>query len=423
MPQRHADAIRIRVEELLAAQISGHAPSADTSRWLRGIDDDLHARLAAVDLVTPRQTTTLGAWLDTLLAERRDELKPESLRKLSQTRAKLIGRPETPERSAVKGYFDPARPLRTITPAEAAAWRRWLKDLGLSEAAVRTHAGNAKTLLAPAVARKLIDENPFSALASGPTAAENRVFVTAETIDAMIAEAPSREWALLLGLARYGGLRVPSETHSLTWADVDWQRCRLTVRSPKTARYSGGAQRVIPIVPRLMALVMARFEECGPEDRHLVTVRGQGRTMKAVRAMAARAGVDLWPKLWQALRASCETELAATYPHHVTARWLGHSTMVAARHYLTVPDETYDRAAGLAPRTSDGAEPAALIHALMKPSESARNDRKQKTTAGGADGRNSAAFRDFPDSSVSPCQQKTWRRGESNPRYNLKIAY
>jgi integrase len=44
---------------------------------------------------------------------------------------------------------------------------------------------------------------------------------------------PDAEWRLLFGLARYAGLRIPSESHRLTWADVDFERARLTVHSPR----------------------------------------------------------------------------------------------------------------------------------------------------------------------------------------------
>jgi hypothetical protein len=54
--------------------------------------------------------------------------------------------------------------------------------------------------------------------------------------------------------------------------------------------------------------------------------------------------VAAWPKLFQNLRASRTTELAAEYPAHVAAYWLGHSTLVASKHYWQVTDADYERA-------------------------------------------------------------------------------
>jgi hypothetical protein len=47
----------------------------------------------------------------------------------------------------------------------------------------------------------------------------------------------------------------------------------------------------------------------------------------------ARAGLKPWPKLFQNLRATRATELAAEYPSHVAADWMGHSAMAAQKHY------------------------------------------------------------------------------------------
>ena len=58
----------------------------------------------------------------------------------------------------------------------------------------------------------------------------------------------------------------------------------------------------------------------------------------------AKAGLKPWPKLFQNLRASRATELAAEHPAHVAADWLGHSTTIADKHYWQVTDADFDRA-------------------------------------------------------------------------------
>lgn len=44
------------------------------------------------------------------------------------------------------------------------------------------------------------------------------------------------------------------------------------------------------------------------------------------------------------LRSSRETELADAYPAHVVCSWLGNTPKVAAKHYLQVTSEHFDRA-------------------------------------------------------------------------------
>ena len=57
-----------------------------------------------------------------------------------------------------------------------------------------------------------------------------------------------------------------------------------------------------------------------------------------------KAGLKPWPKLFQNLRASRATELAAEHPGHVAANWLGHSNTVADKHYRQLTDADFERA-------------------------------------------------------------------------------
>lgn len=59
-----------------------------------------------------------------------------------------------------------------------------------------------------------------------------------------------------------------------------------------------------------------------------------------------RAGVEVWPKLWQNLRASRATELADAFPSHVCASWLGHTEAIADAHYRQTTDAHFARASG-----------------------------------------------------------------------------
>ncbi|MGD9724021.1 MAG: hypothetical protein AB7O59_21705 [Pirellulales bacterium] len=58
-----------------------------------------------------------------------------------------------------------------------------------------------------------------------------------------------------------------------------------------------------------------------------------------------RAGLEPWPKLFQNLRSTRETELAESFPMHVVCEWIGNSAAVAAKHYLQVTDEHFEQAA------------------------------------------------------------------------------
>ncbi len=395
---RSAESVKVKVEDLVSSTLTGHSPADETARWLAGLDDALYAKLANVGLARPRAQVTLTGWLDQYLTERRDDLKPESLRKLEQTKTKLLA------------HFNPKTPLRNITMQDAAGWRGFLKKLGLSEAAIKTHSGNAKTLIAEAVRRKLIAENPFALLKSGPTPSRYTRYITPEEIDRVIEACPNAQWRLLFGLARYAGLRIPSESHLLTWADVDFDRARLTVRSPKTEHHAGHERRFVPITPKLMKLLQDRFDECEEGDQRLVTIRGKGAVQRQVEAICDRAGIELWERLWQTLRQSCEKEWAMSFPQYAVSKWIGHSITISGRHYANdVPDELFERAA----KTH---APQAAQNAAQKLHERGGSGKKRKTAPAEAEGRNSSQFRNLRDISVSPELTSTWSRGELNPR-------
>lgn len=57
-----------------------------------------------------------------------------------------------------------------------------------------------------------------------------------------------------------------------------------------------------------------------------------------------RAGLKPWPKLFQNLRASRQTELQEIYPTHVVCSWMGNSPKVAQKHYLQGTDEHFEKA-------------------------------------------------------------------------------
>ncbi|MDB5320023.1 MAG: hypothetical protein JWN40_1654 [Phycisphaerales bacterium] len=330
---KQAEGIKVKVEALVHTSITRQAPDAEVSHWLTDVDDVLYNKLAAAGLVEARGSTTLDGWLKTLLDEKRLELKAASIVKLEQTKVKLLAK--------IQG----ATPLRSITPGTASAWRSGLIGDGLSEASVKIHVGNAKTIFAEALTRRLVVDNPFGHLVGGNTPSQNTRFVTAAESLAIFDACPDSETKLIFGLARLAGLRTPSETHLLTWADVDWKRGRLHVRSPKTERHAGHETRVVPITPQLMQILQDHYEQAAEGESKLVTLRG-GALVRRFQRIIKAAGIAVWADLFQTLRRSCEKAWAMQFPQYAVSRWIGHSIAISGRHYANaVPDELFDKAA------------------------------------------------------------------------------
>ena len=58
-----------------------------------------------------------------------------------------------------------------------------------------------------------------------------------------------------------------------------------------------------------------------------------------------RAGVAKFPKPFNNLRASRETELAEEFPLHVASAWIGNTPKIVLKHYLQVTDDHFRQAA------------------------------------------------------------------------------
>jgi hypothetical protein len=47
------------------------------------------------------------------------------------------------------------------------------------------------------------------------------------------------------------------------------------------------------------------------------------------------------------MRRNCETDWAQRYPQYAVSAWIGHRIDVSARYYLQVPEELYEKVAGI----------------------------------------------------------------------------
>ena len=207
------------------------------------------------------------------------------------------------------------------------------------------HIKRAKQLLTAAVDAGFLDRNPFRKQKAGVQKNDARKqYIPAEVIDAVLDIVPCPQWRLMIALARYAGLRTPSETFRLQWSDVLWNRGRIRVTAPKTERHGKGI-RYVPITPQLRPWLQEAFDLFGESEFVISRYRDADANLRTqFQRYIEQAGQTSWPRLWQNLRASFETDLVKEHPAHVAAAWLGHSPTVAATHYLTVTDADFERA-------------------------------------------------------------------------------
>ena len=361
--QRAAESVKNRVEQLLEAQLLNRPMDADLAQWVAALKPAMADKLARVRLIpdpSNKRAATLGPFLQDWLAARKGDYKPASLIAWGQ----VI--------NALTEFLGADCPVADVTPAEGEAFRQSMLAAGLRPTTIHKRLQHARLFFRHAKRQGLAAENPFEFVRHRPgDAAERRAYVPAGDVLRAIEHAPNGTWKLLIALSRFAGLRVPSEALSLWWQDVDWERQRLTVPSPKTQHLAGRSYRVIPLFPAVRPVLEAAWDEAPDGAEHVIPeeyrrrAHGPGGWANAnlrttFEKIIRRAGLEPWPRLWHSMRASCETDLARQFPLAVVAKWLGNTQAVAMRHYVDVTDADFERAiVGDFPTTQQAAQKAA----------------------------------------------------------------
>lgn len=357
IPRCNADTaalMKSRISKLIATKRTGVELDHKTLEWLSDVGDELYGRLERVGLVGPRQIEikhdlTVGQLL-TMWEEANSNLKPNTVRNNAQTADKL------------RRHLGEHVRIDMITSGTA---KRYVANLSKtktaigklpSPATVSREIKRARQVFAFACDHKLISENPFVGIKAGSQANRERIVeVSRDVAEKVLDACPDNEWRLIFALCRFGGLRCPSEVLELKWGDILWQQNRIRVPSPKTEHIAGGGSRLIPIFPELRPFLDRAFEEAKDGAIHVVArYRGANANLRTqLLRIIDRAGVDRWPRVFQNLRASRETELMESNPAPAVYAWIGNTEAVATKHYLKVRDADFDRAAGVEPKVKE----------------------------------------------------------------------
>lgn len=315
-------------------RLNSDMPS-DLQNWLAGLPDRQHSLLVECGLAKQRRARvivpSLEGWVGTILAQRQAD-HSERTRELYAT-----------VRDSLTAHMGAGRLLTDYTPGVAQDWRAALAATGKSEPTLRMYARIAKAFFNAAVDQEIIDRNPFRKLPSASMAATRDHYVSPEKALRILDELPTFAHRVVFALARFGGLRIPSELAGLTWPDIDWSAKRMRVTAPKTRRTK--PTRKVPIGPELETVLQEAFDRAPEGSTHVVTLSSAGSLHKTIRAAAERAGVELWDDLFQTLRRNRETDWLNVFPAHVVSEWMGHSVDVQQEHYAQVLTDHFAQAA------------------------------------------------------------------------------
>ena len=86
-------------------------------------------------------------------------------------------------------------------------------------------------------------DGPAEMRGGSETNPERQHFVSRDVAAKVLDECPDADWRLIFTLARFAGLRCPTEVLGLRWSDVNWHAGRLKIEAAKTE------MRFVPIFP------------------------------------------------------------------------------------------------------------------------------------------------------------------------------
>jgi site-specific recombinase XerD len=341
MSKPSAESICRHVAELASSKASGQPVARQTALWLPTIEKPLYQKLMRVGLVENQEFPPLDKFLTDHIERGRT-----SSRKAAAEGTKKKWRSA---KAHIVKFFGADQDMRGITEVDVEKFRVWLedqpvKDHTLAENTIRSVMACSKMFFNVALRQGFVLKNPFSGEAS--TTKENRkrdFYVKPDVARKIMDACPTTEWKLMIALWRFAGLRK-TEIYHLRWSGVLWDAGKMKVSSPKTSHHAGCEERFVPIGD-ILPWLRAAFEQPGTGDRIITNYTETNCNLdKPLKKILTSAGIIAWPKLFQNMRASCETDwLDRGISAHVVANWIGHSVKIQVSHYAQVDAHHFEK--------------------------------------------------------------------------------
>lgn len=319
-----------QVEDLVGSRKIAAPPSDEALKWVSNVSERIRENLVRYQLVEKTRPDTLHKYLDDYLKHKID-VKARTKGKLELAAAHL------------KEYFDDI-PMRAFTEGDADRYSMKLRTTKASATAAR-ELKRCRQLFNAAIKDRIITTNPFAGISVASQRNDaNKVEIDKATVLKVMKHLDCEEMRAALALARFCGLRVPSEIQVLTWEDINFDKPSLTIRSPKLEK-TRRPVRECPIFKDALPYIK-KLDRSKPLPFVKYPTSANRMYRKNLLAAIKKAGLKPWPRLWHNLRLSCRNDLAKLFPPHVCDIWIGHSAEEAKESYLIVTDADWKKARG-----------------------------------------------------------------------------
>jgi len=343
---KDAHVVRSRIEQLVSAQILGVTADVDTLRWVANLGKTVRDRMARCGLITGAPVTkrvkriTLGEYLEDYIQKRRKAVKPATVLVWQIAKDSML---KTLPRTIA---------LAEVNAGHAQDWLDAMRADGLQPTTQYKRLQFAKQFFSHAVASKVLPTNPWQSIRLARPKVASNVEVPLETIRNLMKHLDP-QWQAIVGLARYGGLRCPSEVLSIRWEQIDWLSNKMIIPSPKTEHLAGKDFRDCPLFADLRIILEPQKKSAGyvieKDEMRALADRPTGwanaNLRKELLTRLDRAKIKPWPRLFHSMRASRQTELEREFGLAAACAWLGNTASIAKEHYLLVTSDAWQKAA------------------------------------------------------------------------------
>ena len=342
-----ANIVRI-FDELETASHGNVSPDPKTVEELRNMEW-LEAKAVEFGLIKEQVIVTVEQLLDFFIKKNKSSWKKTTLYKWNVT-----------TRTLVIGELGADKKFKEVTRGDADDLKANLSEViskrtekKISESHVSKMVANTRTLFGFAVKRGLLAMNPFDHIKRGNEQGDTskRREVTAEVMQRVINAAPDAEWRLAIVMWRYTGARK-SEPMNMKVRDVylggEQEGSVMHIVDAKL-----GHIKEVPVFPEIMPYLIELLELRSSPDEYLFpTLRRKGeRIDKAFRGIIKKAGCEIWPRLFNNLRATRANEIERVHGGLLESKWVGHSSKTFMKHYGNVQQADIVAACGTVANT------------------------------------------------------------------------
>lgn len=336
--KRQAERAGDKLDSLVRSRTRGADLPPDVEDWLASLDDRYYSKLVGLGLADVRVKPGTIEELAELFTQDKTA-KPQTLKNRQMTANHLFQ------------FFGKATSVASITSEQVIKF-----DLAMKERLARTTWGRevktVKQFFNRAVEMGWIKTNPFAKLKGSNVGNKTRFyFVSLQEAERILDACPNAEMRLIFCLARFAGLRIPSELKFMEWSDISLSGDRFIVRVPKAtnrrAQEAGHFEtRPVPMFPELRKAFQEYWDTLPEGTTGKVfpnCLNGQALTSRFAKILK-RVGITKWPKFFQNMRSTRDTELRRKYPEQDVNLWLGHTKEVALNHYMQTTDSLFSEA-------------------------------------------------------------------------------